>query len=102
LLLAQGRQVVGIDFRGHGLSGKPHDPSAYDGDQVPNDVLAVMDADGLERTDVMGYSMGGRVAISLLASVPHRFSSVIAGSAGLRTMRRDQTAIIEALEAAVQ
>src|SRR6478736_2205518 len=97
-LVAQGRQVVGVDCRGHGRSGKPHDPSAYDGHRMPDDVLAVMDAVGLERTDFMGYSMGGRIAINLLARVPERFSSVIAGGAGLRTMRRDQAAIIEALE----
>lgn len=53
---------------------------AQDGDQVPTDVLAVMDAVELERTDVMGYSMG-RPGWS---------------------MRRVQTAIIEALEVAVQ
>jgi pimeloyl-ACP methyl ester carboxylesterase len=38
--------VLGLDCRGHGLSGKPHDPNAYDGNQVANDVLAVMDAIG--------------------------------------------------------
>jgi pimeloyl-ACP methyl ester carboxylesterase len=97
-LVAQGRQVVGMDTRGHGDSGKPHDPSAYDGNQIPGDVIAVMDAVGLQRTDVMGYSMGGRIAINLLARVPQRFNTVIAGGAGLRTAQRDQTAIIAALE----
>src|SRR5215471_16797033 len=97
-LLAQGRQVVGMDCRGHGLSGKPHDPSAYAGDQVPNDVLAVMDAIGLERTDLMGYSIGGRMAIDLLSRVPQRLSAVIVGGAGLRSVPRDLTATIEALE----
>jgi pimeloyl-ACP methyl ester carboxylesterase len=98
-LLAQGRQVVGMDCRGHGLSGKPHEPSAYGGDRVPDDVIAVMDAVGLERTDLMGYSMGGRIAINLLARIPERFSSVIVGGAGLRSTPRDQTATMEALEA---
>jgi pimeloyl-ACP methyl ester carboxylesterase len=101
-LLAQGHQVVGLDCRGHGLSGKPHDPSAYDGNRFADDVIAVMDAVGLERTDLMGYSMGGQIAINLLARRPERFTSVVAGGAGLRYAhldpRRDQAATIEALE----
>ena len=83
-LLAQGRQVVSMDCRGHGRSGKPHDPGAYEDPQMPNDVLAVMDVLGLERVDLMGYSMGGGIAIGLLARHPDRFNSVIAGGAGLR------------------
>jgi pimeloyl-ACP methyl ester carboxylesterase len=97
-LLAQGRQVVGMDCRGHGRSGKPHDPRAYDGDQTPDDVVAVMDAVGLECTDLMGYSLGGRIVINLLARIPERFTSVIVGAAGLRTVRLNRTATIEALE----
>jgi pimeloyl-ACP methyl ester carboxylesterase len=99
-LLSQGRQVVGMDCRGHGLSGKPHDPSVYDGDYFADDVIAVMDVAGLERTDLMGYSMGGQIVINLLARRPERFPSVIAGGAGLRSASAlgDQTANIEALE----
>jgi pimeloyl-ACP methyl ester carboxylesterase len=91
-----------MDCRGHGLSGKPHDSIAYVGNLVADDVLAVMDAVGLQRVDIMGYSMGGRIAIDLLARVPERFTSVIAGGAGLRSALPDPeslTAGAEALEA---
>jgi pimeloyl-ACP methyl ester carboxylesterase len=81
-LLAQGCQVVGMDCRGHGRSGKPHDPAAYDYPRMPDDVLAVMDAAGLEHVDLMGYSSGGAIAIALLAFHPDRFRSVIVGGAG--------------------
>jgi len=64
--------VVGTDCRGHDRSDKPHDSSAYEDPQMPNDVLAVMDALGLERVDLMGYSMGGAIAINLLARHPGR------------------------------
>jgi pimeloyl-ACP methyl ester carboxylesterase len=47
-LFAQGRKVVGMDCRGHGRSGKPHDPTTYDDPRMPDDILAVMDAAGLE------------------------------------------------------
>ena len=74
-LLALGRQVVGMDCRGHGRSGKPHESSAYKGDQVGDVVLAGTDVLGLDRVEIMGYSMGGRIAIALLARVPERFTS---------------------------
>jgi len=102
-LVAQDRQVVGLDCRGHGHSGKPHDPSAYEDPQMPNDVLAVMDALGLERVDLMGYSMGGAIAIILMARHPDRFNSVIVGGAGLRLGRSDpqrNEALAAAFEAA--
>ncbi|MBV9544328.1 MAG: alpha/beta hydrolase [Chloroflexi bacterium] len=82
-LVALGRTVVGLDCRGHGLSGKPHNPDAYEGNQMADDVLAVMDAISIERGDLMGYSMGGKLAINLLTRFPNRFNSVIVGGAGL-------------------
>jgi pimeloyl-ACP methyl ester carboxylesterase len=100
-LLAQGRQVVGIDCRGHGRSGKPHDPVAYEDPKMPNDVLAVMDALGLERVDLMGYSMGGAFAIRLLARHRGRFNSVIAGAAGLR-LGPDNPQLSEAMALALE
>jgi pimeloyl-ACP methyl ester carboxylesterase len=89
-LITHGRQVVGVDLRGHGQSGKPHDPAAYVDPHLPGDVLAVMDAVRLERVDLMGYSMGGAIAIRLLARHPDRCNSVIAGGAGLRLSSSDQ------------
>jgi pimeloyl-ACP methyl ester carboxylesterase len=89
-LVAQGRQVVGMDCRGHGRSGKPHDPAAYDYPRMPDDVLAVMDAAGLEHVDLMGYSSGGAIAITLLAYHPERFRSVIVGGAGRVTPTNPQ------------
>jgi pimeloyl-ACP methyl ester carboxylesterase len=54
LLTGRDRQVIGLDCRGHGSSGKPHDSAAYDGHAMPDDVLAVMDAAGLDRADFLG------------------------------------------------
>ncbi len=82
-VVGRGRSVVALDCRGHGRSGKPHDPAAYEDPRMPGDVLAVLDAAALERVDLMGYSMGAAIALSLLARFPERFSSVIAGGVGL-------------------
>jgi pimeloyl-ACP methyl ester carboxylesterase len=60
-----------------------------------------MDAAGLERVDLMGYSMGGAMAVTLLARFPERFKSVIIGGAGLPVGPRNtglSAAIAEALE----
>ncbi|MDE3075232.1 MAG: alpha/beta fold hydrolase [Chloroflexota bacterium] len=88
-LTREGRQVIGLDCRGHGRSGKPHDPSAYAGFRMAEDVIAVMAAAGLDRADRMGYSMGGAISLSLMVLHPSRFRSVVIGGAGLRNAAAD-------------
>jgi pimeloyl-ACP methyl ester carboxylesterase len=97
-LVGAGFQVIGVDCRAHGSSGKPHDSAAYGGIQMPNDVIAVMDDLGLERADLMGYSMGGWLTLHLLARYPERWTSVVVGGAGLRVYQ-DRDVIAAALEA---
>jgi pimeloyl-ACP methyl ester carboxylesterase len=98
-----GRRVVALDVRGHGQSGKPHGIAAYEGNALPDDVLAVMDAVGLEETEIMGYSMGGWITLNLLARMPERFSSAIVGGSGLHTgapSREHREVLATGLEAA--
>lgn len=102
-LVGEGRQVIGLDCRGHGRSGKPDDPEAYACNQIPDDVLAVMEAVGIERADIMGYSMGALVTLNLLARRPERFTSAVVGGTGIPRpstdpQQREQLAL--ALEAA--
>lgn len=103
-LVADGRRVVALDCRGHGRSGKPRDPAAYGGSKIADDVLALMDHLGIARADLMGYSMGGFIAASLLVDHPERFRSVILGGVGdavlLGGRRAQETNLIaDALEA---
>jgi pimeloyl-ACP methyl ester carboxylesterase len=97
-LLARDRRVIGLDCRGHGRSGKPHDASAYAGNTMADDVLTVMDVLGVEQAELVGYSMGGWIALNLLARFPHRFLCVAAGGSGVRPFRQAEV-MIEALEA---
>ena len=76
------RRVVALDCRGHGESDKPHDPEAYAGDAMAEDVTLLMDHLGIEKADLFGYSMGGRISMQLLASHPERFTSVVLGGVG--------------------
>jgi pimeloyl-ACP methyl ester carboxylesterase len=61
-----GARVIGPDLRGHGASGKPHDPAAYRNSAMARDVLALTDHLGLKTFDVLGYSLGSIVAAKLL------------------------------------
>ena len=81
-LVGAGRRVVAMDCRGHGESGKPHDPDAYGGTQMADDVIAMMDHLGIDVADLMGYSMGGVLSASLLVRHPERFRSVILAGIG--------------------
>ena len=81
-LTGAGYRVVALDCRGHGESDKPHDPRAYGHDLMALDVVAVMDAAGLGAAHVMGYSMGGYIAIHLLLESPQRVRKLAIGGVG--------------------
>ena len=61
-LIAAGRRVIAFDNRGHGESGKPHDPSAYAAPLMAEDARRLLDHLGIGQADVIGYSMGARIA----------------------------------------
>ncbi|MDY7578443.1 alpha/beta fold hydrolase [Herbaspirillum sp. RTI4] len=74
-------QLIMPDARGHGLSDKPHDPASYTQAERVADVLAVLDALGIERTHFFGYSMGGWIGYGLAQSAPQRLRSMVLGAA---------------------
>lgn len=80
-----GYQVIGVDFRGHGKSTKPHVPAAYGTDNLSSDVLALIDNLGHRSVSLIGYSLGSAIALDLLHRAPHRFgpSVLIATGDGL-------------------
>lgn len=83
-------RLVLIDARGHGGSGKPHDPSAYALRARAADVVAVLDDLGIRKADYMGYSMGGWIGFGLADYAPERFRSLILG--GAHPFAEDMTA----------
>jgi pimeloyl-ACP methyl ester carboxylesterase len=77
--LGKDRRVVTLDLRGHGESVMtgPFDANGY-----AADVLAVMDAVGIERAHLVGTSFGGPVVATVAATHPDRVASISAiGSA---------------------
>jgi len=78
-----GRRVIALDNRGHGDSGKLYDPEAYHVPTMAGDVVALMDHLGIERTDMMGYSLGARMTAWLAYSQPQRLRSAILAGIGI-------------------
>jgi pimeloyl-ACP methyl ester carboxylesterase len=79
-----GRRAIALDNRGHGESTKFYDPARYHTALMAEDVRAVMDHLGLERADVMGYSMGARTVAFLALAHPDRVRSLVLGGLGIR------------------
>src|SRR4030081_1222643 len=71
-LTAARRRGIGAANRGHGGSSKLYDPAAYHSAEMAEDVRALLDHLDLERADVMGYSMGARIAAFFALAHPHR------------------------------
>jgi len=53
--------VITIDLRGHGQSGLPTDPADYTVEKMTQDILAAVDACGVQRFALWGMSYGGKV-----------------------------------------
>jgi pimeloyl-ACP methyl ester carboxylesterase len=83
-LLRKGRRVIALDNRGHGQSGKLYEPDAYETSNMADDVRALLDHLKIARADIMGYSMGARVAAYVALLYPERVRSVILAGLGLR------------------
>lgn len=93
--------ILALDFRGHGLSDKPHDPAAY-GPHLIEDAEAVLAAVGDPPCTVFGYSMGGAVALALATRRANRIQRLILGGVGESYLHRPlpTASIAAALEAA--
>ena len=86
-LVAAGRRVIAYDNRGHGRSGKLYDPAAYGAPLMAEDGRRLLDHLGIARADVLGYSMGARIATFLALAHPDRVRSLIVGGLGINMVR---------------
>jgi pimeloyl-ACP methyl ester carboxylesterase len=86
-ILNAGHKLVAIDCRGHGESDKPHDSDDYEEGRMAMDVIAVLAALEIPEVDVMGYSMGGQLAIRLMHDAPGRVRRAVLGGIGERYFR---------------
>jgi non-heme chloroperoxidase len=74
LLTARGYDVVAPDLRGHGDSDRPSD---YGIDEFADDVVAFLDAVGIDRATLVGHSMGSFVARRVAERAPERVERLV-------------------------
>jgi pimeloyl-ACP methyl ester carboxylesterase len=80
-LLADGRRVIVIDSRAHGRSTHDARPLGYE--LMESDVIAVMDALSIDRTDVVGWSDGAIISLIMAMKHPARVTHVFAFGANM-------------------
>jgi len=86
-LTRNGYRVVAYDNRGHGESEKLYDPALYGARMMAEDARALLDHLGIVRADVMGYSMGARIAAFLALAHGDRVRSAVFGGLGGNMVR---------------
>ncbi len=98
---------IAVDLLGHGRSAAPPRPARYLMEAAAADLIDLLDQLDIEQTSVLGYSMGGRLALYLASQYPQRCQALILESAspGLadktaRAERRQQdNALAQRIEA---
>src|SRR3970282_2199292 len=74
-------QTIAVDLLGHGSSDSPADPMRYRMERCVEDLISIFEPLGLEQVGLLGYSMGGRVALHVAAAHPDRVHVLVLESA---------------------
>lgn len=76
-----GYRLIAVDLLGHGDSDCPADPERYRMPYTVRDLFALLDARAVDPAVVLGYSLGGRIALRLALAAPARVRALILESA---------------------
>jgi pimeloyl-ACP methyl ester carboxylesterase len=74
-LLAKTRQVIGVDLQGHGRTADIDRPFSYEA--MADDIAALIEHLGFAKADVLGYSLGGGVALQCAIRHPERVRKLV-------------------------
>jgi 2-succinyl-6-hydroxy-2,4-cyclohexadiene-1-carboxylate synthase len=77
----EGFTSIRVDVIGHGATDSPAGAERYTMSHAVADLVAVLDHVGMEKVALLGYSMGGRVALHLALAAPERFWAFVFESA---------------------
>lgn len=77
-MLAETHRVYALEFQGHGRTTDIDRPITYP--NLASDVAAFMDAVGIEKADVFGYSMGAAAGLRFAIDYPERIDQLVAAS----------------------
>lgn len=88
----QHSRLIIPDIIGHGNTDAPDDLNRYQIDAVAADMVNILDQLGVKQVDILGYSMGGRLALTFALLYPERVRKLILESAspGLPTEEERQ------------
>lgn len=76
--LAETHEVYALEFQGHGRTTDIERPITYP--NLAGDVAAFMDAMGIEKADIFGYSMGAAAGLRLAIDHPEMVDQLVAAS----------------------
>ncbi len=77
-----GFRTISVDLIGHGETDSPPEETRYTMERCTSDLTTLLDRLGVGRVAVLGYSMGGRVALHLSLAAPARVAALALVSAG--------------------
>jgi len=96
-MLSEHVQLIMIDIVGHGKTSAPEEISHYRMESVAADIKAILDQLTISNAHILGYSMGGRLALNFAVLYPEYIQSLILESASpgleeaeVRKRRMDQ------------
>jgi pimeloyl-ACP methyl ester carboxylesterase len=102
-LTGHGRQVIGLDMRGHGGSEKPHRAEVYTTAQMSADLLHLLDHLKIAQADLIGYSMGGGVVLRMAMDHPERARRLVVGGVADAIIRKHHDpAVLQEIAAALE
>ena len=105
-LASYGLRIIALDLLGHGQSDAPEDAKRYSIENCQKDILAVLQALGVKKGHaiILGYSMGGRIALYAAFSGYFRALILESSSPGLEDAaeREERRASDEALAASIE
>jgi pimeloyl-ACP methyl ester carboxylesterase len=76
-LAARGNRVITVDLLGHGESDRPRDMWRYSMRFFGDQLVALMDALGIEEAVVMGTSLGANTALNVALTAPERLRGMV-------------------------
>lgn len=98
--LANDFRVITLDVRGHGFSGKPHEPAAY-GVELAQDIRRLLDHLEIDQAHIGGYSMGGFITLKFASLYPERTLSAAICGAGWDEIDAENAALLRNIAEAI-
>jgi len=92
-ILSRNAEMIMVDLIGHGKTESPIEWERYDILKVAADLNLLLEELAIEKVDLLGYSMGGRLAITFAANYPEKVRKLVLESTtpGLKTAEDRET-----------